>query len=374
MGRPLRIDHPGTYHHVTNRGRNKQDVFGDDEDRELFLDYLHTTISLGLIELHSFALMSNHYHLLIRSCAEHGLSRTMQLIGSGYTLDFNRKYGFDGALFKGRFFSKLIDNERYLMEVPRYIANNPVKAGLVRRPEDYRWSSHAALLGHPNAVDIPVARDIVTTYFDGDARSFDRFVRRLDTNQAVEFARVVHSQLPDRSLQSSLDTIHAAQQQFNGLTLRSPSLLPLATTLIDYVCSSLDVASATSDNLCVVPPDRISAPFVAESQQGTHYGFDTAPSDRRSCLRVDTPNVARHGISIGILLPHDDATQAARGLLLTLLHRSNLATLTDLAAAFGFGFGQGASRSIRRFEGTARQDPALATLLNTGLSLINRAA
>ena len=82
-GGPLRIDHPGAYHHVTNRGHNKQDVFGDDDDRELFIDYLRTTISLGLIELHLFALMSNHCHLLIRSCTDHGLSRTMQHIGSG---------------------------------------------------------------------------------------------------------------------------------------------------------------------------------------------------------------------------------------------------------------------------------------------------
>lgn len=320
MGRPLRIDHPGAYHHVTNRGRNKQDVFGDDDDRELFVDYLRTTISLGLIELHAFALMSNHYHLLIRSCTDHGLSRTMQHIGGGYTLDFNRKYGFDGALFKGRFFSKLIDNERYLMEVPRYIANNPVKAGLVRRPADYRWSSQAVVLGHPDAIDIPLAHDIVATYFDGNPQAFDQFVRRHDTKSAAEFERVIHSQLPDHSLQSSLDTINTALLQLDGLTRRSPSLLLLTTALTDYVCSSLDVPI------------------------------------------------------IGILLPHDDVTQAAQGLLLTLLHRSDLATLTDLATAFGFSFGQGASRSIRRFERTTQRDPALSALLNTGLSILDRAA
>ena len=206
------------------------------------------------------------------------------------------------------------------MEVPRYIANNPVKAGLVRRPEDYRWSSHAVLLGHPNAVNIPVARDIVTTYFDGDARSFDEFVRRHDTNRATEFQGVVDSQLPDLSLQSSLDTINDAQHQFDEMMLKSPWLRSLTTTLTDYVCGSMGVPS------------------------------------------------------IGPLLPHDEQTQAARGLLLTLLHRSELITLAELAAAFGFGSGQGASRSICRFERAALRDPKLAALLSTGVALLNRAA
>lgn len=141
MARPLRIQEPGLWHHVLNRGGGSRTVFVDDDDRETFLSLLAECAPRFGVWCATACLMDNHYHLLVLD--EHGrLSRAMRHLNGVYTQGFNWRHGRDGALFRGRFRSRVVDREGYLLELVRYVHANPVDAGLVSRAGDYPWSSH----------------------------------------------------------------------------------------------------------------------------------------------------------------------------------------------------------------------------------------
>jgi len=142
MARPHRIDYPGAIHHVMNRGADHQSTFRDDVDRQLFLTLWKQAVSRFGIVVSAFAILDNHYHVLVQS-PDQQLSETLQFIGRSYTQQFNRFYGRDGALFRGRFHSVLVDSDVYLARVARYIELNPVAAGLVSidAMHRYPWSS-----------------------------------------------------------------------------------------------------------------------------------------------------------------------------------------------------------------------------------------
>ena len=132
MARPLRIQYPGAWYHVMNRGASHQGIFLDDEDRKDFLKLLGETSKMWRIQVHAFCLLDNHYHLLIHTPLGN-LSRSMRYVNGIYTQRFNRRHGNDGPIFRGRFKAILIDADSYLLEVVRYIHLNPVKANLVAR-------------------------------------------------------------------------------------------------------------------------------------------------------------------------------------------------------------------------------------------------
>ena len=150
MPRKPRVDCPGAFHHVMNRGARRGPIFERGEHCLLFLDVLDdVTRRLGW-EVHAFALMPNHFHLLVRSV--HGnLSRCMQRLGSEYTRRLNAAEGWDGPSFRGRFANQRITEPEYLRHVVAYIHLNPVRAHLVRRPDEECWTSHRAHLGLDSA-------------------------------------------------------------------------------------------------------------------------------------------------------------------------------------------------------------------------------
>jgi putative transposase len=141
MSRPLRIQFAGAVYHVMNRGGAKQPTFIDDRDYQVFLDTVAEAFRLWGIEVFSYCLMRNHYHLCLRT-PKGNLSRVMRHIDGIYTQRFNRRHSRDGALFRGRYKAILVDADEYLAAVVRYIHLNAVKAGMARMPEEYRWTSH----------------------------------------------------------------------------------------------------------------------------------------------------------------------------------------------------------------------------------------
>lgn len=147
MARPLRLQVPGGIYHLTNRGNDGQLIFRDESDKALFLDLVVEEVERCGWILHDYALMDNHFHLLVE-LTEPRLSAGMQRLQTTYVQRFNRKYRRTGHLFGGRFYSKMVEGGGYLMEVSRYIALNPVRAGMVERPEEYRWSSYRAKAGY----------------------------------------------------------------------------------------------------------------------------------------------------------------------------------------------------------------------------------
>lgn len=146
MARALRVEYPGAYYHVMNRGNGREDIFKSDRDRERFLGYLGKAVERFAIVIHTYCLMKNHYHLLVET-PEANLSRAIQWVNVSYAAYYNRKRRRSGHLFQGRFKAILIDADEYLKHLSRYIHLNAVRAKIVVRPHDYKWSSYREFIG-----------------------------------------------------------------------------------------------------------------------------------------------------------------------------------------------------------------------------------
>ena len=143
MPRPNRHDDPGSFHHVVNRPVAKRTLFESRQDCRVFLALLAREVREGRIEVHAYALMLTHFHLLVKS-VKGELSEAMRRIQQGYARYFNRTRKRDGGLFRGRFKSRWIDSVRYRRNVVGYIHDNAVHAGVVGRASQYPWSSARA--------------------------------------------------------------------------------------------------------------------------------------------------------------------------------------------------------------------------------------
>ena len=142
--------------HIVQRGVNKQNCFLDEADRRSYLAALCETSTDYGVAVHAFVLMTNHVHMLVSPTDEFGASRMMQQLGRKYVSCFNKKYTRTGPLWEGRFKSSVIDSSHYLLACYRYIELNPVRAGLVTAPEQYRWSSYQAnAFGRPHELITP---------------------------------------------------------------------------------------------------------------------------------------------------------------------------------------------------------------------------
>jgi REP element-mobilizing transposase RayT len=146
MARPLRIEYQNAFYHVTARGNERKEIFRDDKDREQFLGYLESATERYQAVIYTYCLMDNHYHLLL-STPEGNLSQIMRHINGGYTTWFNKRHNRNGHLFQGRYKAILVEADPYAGELSRYIHLNPVRAEIVRIPEEYKWSSYAAYIG-----------------------------------------------------------------------------------------------------------------------------------------------------------------------------------------------------------------------------------
>jgi len=142
MPRRKRIQIPGYPMHVVQRGHNRNPSFLQDRDRELYLGLLDEFRGTFSCSIHAYVLMTNHVHLLLTSREEGGVSGLMRRVGMSFVSAMNRRYGRTGSGWEGRFWSSVVDSRSYLLTCHRYIELNPVRAGLVKRPERYRWSSH----------------------------------------------------------------------------------------------------------------------------------------------------------------------------------------------------------------------------------------
>jgi REP element-mobilizing transposase RayT len=141
MTRPLRLEYPGALYHVTSRGDRKAAIFRDDTDRAVWLQTLGETCAQYQFVIHAFCQMGNHYHLLLETI-EGKLARGMRELNGIYSQYFNRRHQLVGHVFQGRYQAILIEKHSYLREVARYVVLNPVRAKLVRHPEDWPWSSY----------------------------------------------------------------------------------------------------------------------------------------------------------------------------------------------------------------------------------------
>ncbi|SDM24316.1 putative transposase [Oryzisolibacter propanilivorax] len=147
MARLPRLTVPGFPHHIIQRGNNRQAIFLDTADRECMLQLLAEQARQCKVAVHAYVLMSNHLHLLATPETAEGIPLMMQAVGRSYVRQFNRRHHRTGTLWEGRYRSTIVQTERYLLACMAYIDLNPVRAGLVVRPADHPWSSHAHLVG-----------------------------------------------------------------------------------------------------------------------------------------------------------------------------------------------------------------------------------
>ena len=156
MARLQRATPAGIPVHILHRGNNRQACFNNNGDYSAFLWWLREYSEKFMVEIHTWALMENHYHLLCTPQVEDGLSCMVQALGRQYVRYFNRLNQRTGTLWEGRYRSCLVQPDSYLLEVYRYIELNPVRAALASNPAEFNWSSYQInASGKPSALCKP---------------------------------------------------------------------------------------------------------------------------------------------------------------------------------------------------------------------------
>jgi REP element-mobilizing transposase RayT len=166
------MDYPDTWYHVLSRGNERRDIFYDEEDYYKFLDIVGRMVERFGVEIHAYVLMSNHYHLLLRT-KEPNLSRSIQWLGVSYSVGFNGRHQRSGHLFQGRFKSFLIENDRYLVAMCLYVHGNPLRAGVVASLLEYPWSSYRAYADR-RFQPYWLSTNVVLGLYGGSRRAFVR--------------------------------------------------------------------------------------------------------------------------------------------------------------------------------------------------------
>lgn len=150
MARPLRLEFPGAVYHLTARGNARQPIYRGEADQLRFLELLGEVCDRFHWRAHAYCLMGNHYHLVIET-PEPNLARGMRQLNGVYTQAFNRRHRKVGHLFQGRYTAILVDKDKYLLELARYVVLNPVRARMVKSAGQYPWSSYRAMIGRAPA-------------------------------------------------------------------------------------------------------------------------------------------------------------------------------------------------------------------------------
>jgi len=195
MGRPNRIRLAGLPFHVVQRGHNRSATFCDKQDYLDYLGLLRTAARRSQTSIHAFVLMTNHVHLLLTSRLPDGVSRLLQYVAGRYSAHFNKRYVRTGSLWESRFRASPVDADRYLLACYRYIELNPVRAGIVRSPDAYPWSSYRVnSTGAPSSLITPHP-----TYLS---------LGRTPLERAVQYRELFREGLPD-------DTVDRIRQGLN---------------------------------------------------------------------------------------------------------------------------------------------------------------
>lgn len=191
------------------RGNERKNVFLSDEDKLRFMETMYETKHGDRFYLHSFCLMDNHIHLMLSEGVE-DLSKVMKRITVSYVYYFNKKYKRVGHLFQDRFKSEVVEQDNYVLSLVRYIHRNPVKAGIVQKAEDYRWSSYNSYLDNGNYFAKMLDTDVITGLFSNNSKvaieKFEEFMNEsseesfVDLNEDMEvmeeeFARELFEKL-----------------------------------------------------------------------------------------------------------------------------------------------------------------------------------
>ena len=192
MSRPLRIEYAGAVYHVASRGNERKPIYREEVDFELFLDILSETCARFNWVIHSWCLMTNHYHLVVET-PDGNLSAGMRQLNGVYTLRFNRRYGRVGHLLQGRYKAILVDKSAYLLELSRYVVLNPVRAHMVESPGDWLWSSYLYTLGEVPSPEWLATDAMLLQFSNKRNKAYERFAAFVQQGLGLTFGHTLSS-------------------------------------------------------------------------------------------------------------------------------------------------------------------------------------
>ena len=233
MARPLRIEYPDAWYHVMNRGRRGESVFADAKDFETFLVVLKESSEMFDLRVAAFCLMSNHYHLLVQTPSAN-LSRIMRHVNGVYTQRYNRRRKIDGQLFRGRYKCILVEEDNHLLELLRYIHQNPIRAKLCNSVEGYPWSSHHGYISSAKKWDWLHKEFLLAMFSEKQARTkkeYLDFILKNDSPEITEF----NNKKNLSSVFGSRDFLDWVKKKFYSLKKHSeiPQTRQLAPSIAD---------------------------------------------------------------------------------------------------------------------------------------------
>ena len=220
MARPLRIQYPDAVYHVTCRGNEKKDIFRDDADRNRFVQLLTQSVNIYTVKLHSYVLMTNHFHLLVETPLGN-LSEFMRHFNISYTGYFNRRHSRVGHLYQGRYKAILVDKNEYLSILSRYIHLNPVRIESLQKTEprerykqliSYPWSSLAGYIAKRKKQYF-VQYSFVLSEYGGDTDKARKAYRKALIEEMTQ-GKGVHEQVVGQSVIGSEEFIAWVKGKF----------------------------------------------------------------------------------------------------------------------------------------------------------------
>ncbi len=279
MARPLRIEFPGALYHITTRGNRRETIYLRDSDRVRFLEILGKASERFHWRCLAYCLMGNHYHLVIETL-EANLAAGMRHLNGVYTQEFNRQHRRVGHVFQGRYKAILVDKDRYLQEVCRYVILNPVRAGLVRSAGQWRWSSYREMIGRravPDWMDIDQVLSQFGIHLATARRRYIDFIkaghkdgglwRHLRQQLYLGDEQFVSGLLTKLDCDRDLTEIPTPQRRLNGV-----SLAVYARSHIDEH-PAMAAAYASGDYTLKVIGDYFDVHYSTVSRAVQKYGY-----------------------------------------------------------------------------------------------------
>jgi putative transposase len=247
MSRPLRIEYEGAWYHVMNRGRRRESIFLDDLDYRIFLRLVRQCAELWRARIAAYCLMPNHYHLLMQTPLGN-LARCMRHIDGVYAQTFNRRHDCDGQLFRGRYRSILVDADRYLLHLVRYIHRNPLEAGVSSSLGGYRWSSHGVYVAGGRRGQWLVADRILSQFGSVRSKAVRSYLAFVRQENSAEIARFYGAK-NIRPILGSSDFLDWVKRGFYSERLHeevpeSQVLVPSSEKIVDLVSARYGIETS----------------------------------------------------------------------------------------------------------------------------------